>query len=566
MCGIYGFCGNQPPNEDKIKILAMYNLARGDDSCGIFWDGKVVKGVKAEANVFRMFEKNVFKPVEKYWQVIGHNRKSTIGANTEANCHPFEYFQPDKKECEIAYAVGAHNGTIKNREELRTKYKIKEHAVDSCEILNILVNSKTDVANIEVLEDYEGYGAFVWTYPKTNEIFIFRGKSAQGETTDGERPLYYWKKEGEDQIYFSSIKESLLMICDDAIKTINEFAPNKIHIINKGKIRTLKREFNRAERNKIETYTTNNFSHSARHTAVHTPPYKYDIKTEDIFISYPKSAIEKFDKKNPKRESMGKTLLETEPYIDLQELIKLTGDKRIGGKIMYCGGRYMRNGHMLGGKLKHGEAVTIDKEGRPFTHPDYDATSAKQYFFWNGWTCKDQASLESVIDMYKRGILFKDNPIVPNELNIGKLLRYFTGILFSEGKLGGWCQMADCDKLEYNCYTGSWSPLFNQGKTYHFSNGFFDKVQLTLSAPKLEEEIEEGKTENSEREDIEEVLKDTMDFIDIAKADLETFEIKHTSNENSRVKILGWLSQSYEYLFDHWKHITKEEKEENLIY
>ena len=555
MCGIYGFCGNQPPKEDKIKILAMYNLARGDDSCGIFWDGKVVKGVGVESNVFRMFEKNTFKPAEKYWQVIGHTRKSTVGANTLENTHPFEYYTPDKKDEEIAYAVGAHNGVIRNREELRTKYKVKEHAVDSCEILNILVNSKTDVANIEVLEDYEGFGAFVWTYPKTNEIFIFRGKSAQGETTDGERPLYYWKKEGEDVIYFSSIKESLLMICDDENKLINEFVPNKIHIINKGEIRTLKREFNRKERNKIvETTTYKTTTYTSRNTSD-------EISPEKIFINYPKSAIEKFIKKNSTRDTGGRAMLESEPYIELPELVRITGDKRIGGKILYCGGRYMRNGHMLGGKLKHGEALTIDNEGRPYTHPDFDKETAKQYYFWNGWMCKDEEGLNGIVDLFKRGMVYRDYVNVQNDINVDRISQHLLGIVFTENKKGGWNYMAK-GIAGATCFTGAFSPMFNQGKVYNFSNGFFENCVFSL-----EEKKEEESTENSEREEIEGILKEAIDFIDISKTDLETIETKHEKNENSRIRILKWLSEGYDFLNDHWLHITKEtQEEEQLIY
>ncbi len=253
-------------------------------------------------------------------------------------------------------------------------------------------------------------------------------------------------------------------------------------------------------------------------------------------------------------------MLESEPYIELPELVRITGDKRIGGKILYCGGRYMRNGHMLGGKLKHGEALTIDNEGRPYTHPDFDKETAKQYYFWNGWMCKDEEGLNGIVDLFKRGMVYRDYVNVQNDINVDRISQHLLGIVFTETKKGGWNYIAK-GIAGATCFTGAFSPMFNQGKTYHFSNGFFENCVFSL------EEKKEESTENSEREEIEGILKEAIDFIDISKTDLETIETKHEKNENSRIRILKWLSEGYDFLNDHWLHIKKEtQEEEQLIY
>ena len=49
MCGIYGFSlkhrGNRALALANFKILGLYNIERGKDSCGVCIDGKIKKSI-----------------------------------------------------------------------------------------------------------------------------------------------------------------------------------------------------------------------------------------------------------------------------------------------------------------------------------------------------------------------------------------------------------------------------------------------------------------------------------------------------------------------------------------
>lgn len=576
MCGIYGYNGDKPPKEDKLKILGMYNLARGDDSCGMWWDGKSIKGVDKLANIGRFLESTTLKPIEKFFTVICHTRKSTAGASTLSNSHPFSYWKEEQNPENIPFAVAAHNGTIKNREELLTKYKVKSHCVDSAEILNIIIDSIINKKNINVLEEYEGFGAFVWTYPESNKLYVFRGKSGRGEDLTGERPLFYWKKAGVDEIYISSIKESLLTICDDDEKVIKEFVPNKIYVLDNGKLSIMKREFDRSARNIVET-TTNYYNHN--HSC--TPKVG-----SEVFINFPEKTLLKFNSKIKRRDGNGDAMLEDEPCIDLDTLRNLTGNKGIGTKIVYRGGRYLKNGHPLGAKLKEGQTLKIDDEGYPEYATLYNKNIAKEYYFWNGWNCINGECLEMVLDMYKSGVMFEDTN--RKKISLYKIVKLFDCIIFNDDVTGGYNCLAGRGKdVNYSSHT--WSPLFNQHKSYTFHAGFFKKCVLDIDAlkPKKKEAIpsvdvfeeaiivEETKdvltiaepTESEvnealshEAEVIETFMMESMDEIDTQKTNLESLDV---SDENAPMKerVLYYLAGAYKYLYDEWSNLSKSEEE-----
>jgi len=584
-CGLYGFNGAKAPNEDKLKILGMYNLPRGDDSCGIYWDGKLYKGVNLESNVLRFYEKNTFKPIKEKFTVIGHNRKSTVGKNEIDNCHPFGYWL-DGDTSKIPYAVGAHNGTIRNREELKKKYDATPHVVDSAEILEIIINSKSKPKNISVLEEYEGFGAFMWSFPETDDLYIFRGKSEQGEDLTGERPLFYWKKAGEDMVYISSIKDSLLAICDDDEKIIREFEPNRIHHIKAGKMMTYKKEYDRSARNKTTTYASSSSSSTTSSVAT-TSNVGNGIATtfgpkkkgaSEIFLNFPKSALEKYEKKSHPRENNGDAFLETEPYIDVNELIRITNNKDFKGKIIYCGGQYRKNGHILGAKLKEGEVLKIDANGYLAGHKNYDNKTSKEFYFWNGWTCLSHESMTKVIKMFKDGSIFDEH--VKTRFCLYKLQPFFDCIIFNPGVPNGHYSMGrQMGGNPQPYHTGKFEPLFNQGKIYFFNNGYFKSVVLQLepfmkldpskalveiSAAEIEKK-EKKEASEAEKETLQAFYNDAMENLNVSKGMFEE-PVEFKSNEATRIKMYKWLNESYIYLKDHYEHLTKKKLPEEILY
>lgn len=223
MCGIYAFSGDSKPNLAKLKILGLANMSRGRDSCGVFYNGMLTKGV-GTLKCFDDFIKEVIiedvdNPDENVF--IGHNRWSTVGANTVENAHPFLI---DKEQ------IFAHNGTIKNIDDLLLKYNVDKIAhdlqVDSKGLgLLLKMNGKS------ILEEYRGYAAFINHYRKEkNTIWIFKGASRKWNydtsPVEEERPLFYAvHKEG---IYLSSLEDSLKQIRDGEGQDPIEVEPNKL--------------------------------------------------------------------------------------------------------------------------------------------------------------------------------------------------------------------------------------------------------------------------------------------------------------------------------------------------
>ena len=185
---------------DKIKIIALFNESRGKDSCGIFANGKVVKGWKGSLPLISNLLQTEDIPTSKTWRnVIIHTRKSTVGSDTADNCHPFEYKEKKNK------MWLAQNGTVTNCTELCAEVGLdyKNYNVDSQAIGAIIFKE----GNCKVFQKYKGYGAFLFCDNiNKNTMWVYKGAAGDEE----ERPLFYWY--GEEGMYISSMREPLDII------------------------------------------------------------------------------------------------------------------------------------------------------------------------------------------------------------------------------------------------------------------------------------------------------------------------------------------------------------------
>lgn len=209
MCGLLGYSGDKKPNLAKLKILGMHNVTRGRDSCGIFYNNSLIKGIGSNKAFDDFIEDVIIEDVDEPDQniFIGHTRWSTVGAHTAANAHPFLLNENQ---------IFAHNGTISNIDDLLKKYGVskEEHHIEvDSQGLGILLGLRGH----SILEEYRGYAAFLTHYKKEkNTLWVFKGSSKeygyQHSPVVEERPLFYARhREG---IYLSSMPESLKAIRD----------------------------------------------------------------------------------------------------------------------------------------------------------------------------------------------------------------------------------------------------------------------------------------------------------------------------------------------------------------
>lgn len=227
MCGIFGYNGSKPPNLDKLKILGLWNISRGKDSCGYYYDGELRKGFD-KTKQWDDFIKDgllITKPKSKGALVfMGHTRKSTKGASNEENAHPFL----------VDGMVQTHNGTLENSFDLCDDNKI-DHSkiyVDSLALAHLIKK-----IGWKVLDQYVGFAANMWYFEnEPDTLYVYHGASRTkyaDEVSYEERPLFYL--ETKNGVYFSSIAESLTVIRDAADQEPQILPHNKVFKFTKGK-------------------------------------------------------------------------------------------------------------------------------------------------------------------------------------------------------------------------------------------------------------------------------------------------------------------------------------------
>ena len=167
MCGLLSVISKNYNKSaiDIFKQMLFVGTLRGWDGAGIFKVAlnnvvTVVKQPGPAVNLLNYINKppetNLFGNI-----LVGHNRASTKGANTEANTHPF-------KEKQITLV---HNGTIYNHLQLE-KTEVDSHAI--CHYL-------TEHTPQELVNIVNGAYALVWYDSAQETLFFMRNK---------ERPLY----------------------------------------------------------------------------------------------------------------------------------------------------------------------------------------------------------------------------------------------------------------------------------------------------------------------------------------------------------------------------------------
>lgn len=246
-CGIFGAIAKKNKQIDivKIAILGLYNVQRGTDSCGYYYNGALKKGVNADSNWSDFIDSNKIKPGKLNTNIfMGHTRKSTFGASNEENAHPHlinnRYVQ-------------THNGTLKNHWELCNVRKInhtKIH-VDSIALGTIIENEN----GFEVLSEYTGAAALAMTFiddPKALYLFHGASREKEGESLIEERPLFILDL--PEALYYSSMENSLNFIAPNSRYKPEILEHNKVFKFVDGKCEGFVYEAKRANVNLPKIY------------------------------------------------------------------------------------------------------------------------------------------------------------------------------------------------------------------------------------------------------------------------------------------------------------------------
>lgn len=217
MCGIFGNITNKIENVNinNVHLLGVLNEERGTDSCGLFYDGEIYAGFEKDNSIYRNFALTINKNPTKIPILMGHTRQASAGAAiTISNVHPFGFGNTEDGGFEF---VGAHNGTLYNKEDLAKKFNVSLKSGDRVKIdSEILLECIYKSKNFSVLELYNGAAALSFMDLIKNKMYLFSGASSNyaGSAVTLERPLHVYVKD-KNTIYYSSTFEPLVLIGGD---------------------------------------------------------------------------------------------------------------------------------------------------------------------------------------------------------------------------------------------------------------------------------------------------------------------------------------------------------------
>jgi hypothetical protein len=479
MCGIFGSIGPNDPNIYKLHILGMDNEVRGRDSCGLYWNGVVLRSSAIREreytdyiSTYRLKDWNGKNKIN-----FGHVRNSSVGIISDENAHPVTIYSEAKKVRPTL--IGAHNGTIYNIDELAKKYKVnvEDYETDSQKIFAILAEKHFDV-----LKEYQGSATLVFMYPQKdpNLLYIWKGKSKKSASSVQsleERPLYMYIEGSTGQHYFSSREEGLNIINHDIDGKIIDLPCNQLLIYSTDKGLIDQKEYDRTEQSQSKTYDyhtrgansyfrngNENFTNGVG-TRKTTTTYSRNTSSSNTFIN----------SSNLKFENLIDTLKE---MLDNKDFLKKEKNisfdiskepKRIGlpyTQIVFYKGKYYVGERLIGDNnlIANPERIHIDMEtnDRVYAKDLLDGESVKQFVVYEGIIFKDESSYAACIQALRKsltGITMSPTTNLLEEFSLSFVKSTHTNIYMQGGTI---------------CH-GFYSPLFSD-RTYVMHSGYLIAV------------------------------------------------------------------------------------------
>lgn len=194
MCGIW-----ITPTKELCRKTYELNKERGDYSTGIF-------AIAPYGSFIYKDKAPDWESIDEYSEVYcGHTRAPTCCHNEHSlqdTTHPFMYHE----------WVVAHNGIIKNVNELKEKYNIYKDILVDTEIIPILLEHHKDI--VKTLEDLDGiFGLWIYNII-TAKLYIARCASS----------LYYQE---ENNIVSSAKLENSISLKEGVLYEYSKFEPIK---------------------------------------------------------------------------------------------------------------------------------------------------------------------------------------------------------------------------------------------------------------------------------------------------------------------------------------------------
>lgn len=340
MCNLAGYSGITNAPIDKIKLMALFGNRRGTDGFGIYLSGTLSKygGLAGEGNSANIIYNTLITRNRHRLSntVLMHNRQRSVGAITKENAHPYEY------KDETKHWIFAHNGTIKNIEDLCKKYNIPYdfNKTDSYHFGELLFKQ-----GFNILTEYEGAAALSILDVNSDILYLWKGFSEYDSyVASEERPLHFYSN--NRCLYYSS-EENALVATLNTENNIHSVPNNTLLEIDKGSI-VNSVVFDRSHIKYVNK------------SVVHHYPVRSNPPTAFKEGEYKKE-------NNPQNKEKN--------------------------TVYFYAGHYYKNGHKL-----HG-VYNIGSDSKPYQILNYVPNDGPDriYFFYKGYMIKDYETFEKLI-------------------------------------------------------------------------------------------------------------------------------------------------------------------------
>lgn len=492
MCGIFGLHGRKDLDKKdaklvlaKVKSLGLYNVTRGQHSCGIYINGQIFKGVDKLKVWDNFIEETILPLPEENFNIICHTRQATVGEHNANNAHPFK----------VNNLIGVHNGVIQDVWKICNDNKISHEGVKvDSHALYLLI----DKLGIDVLNKYRGKAALAWTDIKEpHSMYLFHGCSritSKGQLEE-ERPMFTMKT--PEGIYFSSMPLALDAIRDGADQKVEILPYNIVFKLTNGKFTTSKKDIDRENANVIETFTRSSpVAQRPSTTNSHTGrTYKGSTLLENRSqASLPFSTnVSLIDNPWARVPLIHFETLPPQAQLERGEIQK---------RVFFWKGRYWKynNSKDKIPVLLHGEEW-LQEKGHLTIEEDPKAST---YYFWNGVMLKDAMAMTAIKSEIARSVDTANHWSENKKVNIGFVLSKYSkqaitclsteGSLIMEEFKNRWYLNEEWPKGRIGAFTAKFS-----GRHYLLVDGYLQDISSSVRTDKTLDEAALAKYRDAQK-------------------------------------------------------------------
>lgn len=214
MCSIAGFITKNSLRPDTAHLLTnallFYGSERGDQSCGVMVDGKILKRALPNHKFRELDEyKNLF--TENVHHALIHTRQPTCGGLGDAQAQPFQ----------IGNTTTIHNGWINQTDQVMRKWNIRKKSGVDSQLITSFIHSYGIRKLTSFVKSSSGTSAIAAIH--YGELYLFRSGNPMFYTfidTDDDDTIFVFAS--TEEILGNALRYIFLLDAEHPIKELKE--------------------------------------------------------------------------------------------------------------------------------------------------------------------------------------------------------------------------------------------------------------------------------------------------------------------------------------------------------